>query len=393
MLSSGHLRAFGNHFCLAKPPMGHARPFDLHDSRPLTKAANFSDASDKLLGLEILRFASAVAVLVHHFYFFTKLAGVPHVRMSEAPFYALLWPIYHYGQFGVQIFWAISGYIFFWKYGATIHARAIRPRDFFWLRFSRLYPLHLATLLGVVGLQFVYRRLTGANFMYPSESGSLFLRHLFLASDWGTPTFTFNGPIWSVSAEVAVYAGFFLLLRYLAPSKQLCISVITVGLFAMLAGVAWAAVSCAIYFFAGGLATFARGKTIPPVGIVAIVLTSALAAHGTFGEDGRLPMILLAVIPCLLIVLARLPVSARWHQLIKSAGNLTYSSYLLHFPVQLLLGIMIAATGFAPTITSPLFLVVYVGVTLTVAAICYRSFELPAQRWIRRRMLGRRAAA
>ena len=61
-------------------------------------------------------------------------------RRAAQPFYALLWPLYDYGQFGVQIFWGISGYIFFWKYGAAIHARKVAARDFFWLRFLKAVP-------------------------------------------------------------------------------------------------------------------------------------------------------------------------------------------------------------------------------------------------------------
>lgn len=186
--------------------MGFARPFELEASAPL-RPDEMAHGDAKLLGLELLRFMSAVAVLFYHYRHFAGLAGMPAIARASVPFYASLWPLYEYGQYGVQIFWVISGYIFFWKYGKTIHQKIVSAREFFWLRYSRLYPLHIATLAMVIGLQAVHRQLTQSNFVYPTDDGMLLLRQLFLTTDWGPqPPFSFNGPIWSISGEVAVYA-------------------------------------------------------------------------------------------------------------------------------------------------------------------------------------------
>ena len=97
--------------------MGYARLFDLEASAPIGRVAPARADADKLLGLELLRFASALAVLFFHYRHFAHLVGMPAVGRATVPFYGLLWPLYEYGQYGVQIFWGISGYIFFWKYG------------------------------------------------------------------------------------------------------------------------------------------------------------------------------------------------------------------------------------------------------------------------------------
>ncbi len=373
--------------------MGYARPFDVELNRPLGRPAAESTGAGKLLGLELLRFSSALAVLFFHYSHFAQMAGMPPVLRSAMPFYRLLWPLYDYGQFGVQIFWGISGYIFVWKYGEAIHSRAVVARNFFWLRFSRLYPLHLTTLFAVVGLQAVHRQLSGFDFVYPAQDAGLFARQLFLATDWGSPApFNFNGPIWSISAEVAVYAGFFLLLRRFAPSRELCIAVILAGLALQLAGLDWVSVACATYFFAGGLAALAPPKSDRIAGIALASLTLLCAATGSLGDRDKLPMILLVAVPCLLILLARdWPPLARWQRPIQVAGNLTYSSYLLHFPLQLLLAIGVVASGILPPLTNPVFLLAYLGIVLAIAAVSYRAFELPAQDWLRRHTL-RRAA-
>ena len=369
--------------------MGYARPFDITLGRLVAGPRVHAHQADKLLGLELLRFLSALAVLFFHYRHFAHLVGMPSVGRTTVPFYGLFWPLYEYGQYGVQIFWGISGYIFFWIYGAAIHDRAVAARDFFWLRFSRLYPLHIATLTAVIGLQAVHRQVAGENFIYPAQDPGLFVRQLLLATDWGPQApFNFNGPIWSISAEVAVYAGFFLLLRRFAPSVQLCATVVVASLGLQLAGLDWVSIACAAYFFAGGLAALMRRRSAWPAAFALAALTVFCAATGTVGDRDKLPMILLLAVPCLLILLSKdWPSLGRWQRQVQFAGNLTYSSYLLHFPLQISLGIAVAASGIIPPLTSPLFLLTYLGVTLGVAALSYRWFELPAQRWIRRCMI------
>ena len=195
--------------------MGYARPFELDVSAPIARIEPARAEADKLLGLELLRFASALGGAVLPLSPFRAAGRHAAGRCGPSvPFYALLWPLYDYGQYGVQVFWGISGYIFFWKYGAAIHARAVAAREFFWLRFSRLYPLHIATLAAVIGLQGGHRHLAGYDFIYPTDDAGLFVAPAVPGDRLGPAIaqFSFNGPIWSISAEVAVYAGFFALL-------------------------------------------------------------------------------------------------------------------------------------------------------------------------------------
>ena len=373
--------------------MGYARPLDIEESAPLQRIERPHAEAEKLLGLELLRFGSALAVLFFHYTHFMQVEGTSAFERTAWPFYAVLWPLYDYGQYGVQIFWGISGYIFFWKYGAAIASGATAARDFFWLRFSRLYPLHIVTLIAVVGLQAAYRQVAGQNFVYPSSDPAMLIRQIFLATDWGEPApFSFNGPIWSISAEVAVYAGFFLLLRWFAPTTRLCMIVIVVGLFAQLAGLNWVSIACATYFFAGGLAAMAPVKWRRQAGLVLAMLIGGCAIMGVLGDRGKLPTILLLAVPCLLMLVSRGWAGLdRWQRPIQFAGNLTYSSHLLHFPLQLMLALFVASAGVSLPLTSPTFLFAYLGVTLGVAAVSYRTFELPVQQWLRRHTLRTRA--
>src|ERR1700710_1370920 len=127
----------------------------------------FSSQPNKLLGLELLRFIAAFAVLIWHYKHFAYVADKP-VGLTEhhRPLHSLLQPFYDHGDFGVWLFWCISGFIFFWKYRDSVADRSVSGWKFFALRFSRLYPLHIATLLLVALVQPLYFSLTGYFFVY-----------------------------------------------------------------------------------------------------------------------------------------------------------------------------------------------------------------------------------
>jgi peptidoglycan/LPS O-acetylase OafA/YrhL len=84
-----------------------------------------SPATSKLLGLEGLRFLATFSVLIWHYQHFAYVGDKPvDLIRSELPFYGLLLPFYEVGEYGVWIFWCISGFIFFWKYREAISDRS-----------------------------------------------------------------------------------------------------------------------------------------------------------------------------------------------------------------------------------------------------------------------------
>src|ERR1700744_1926450 len=90
---------------------------------------------NKLLGLEALRFVAAFAVLIWHYQHFSYVADKPvGFVTSELPFYGLLRPFFEAGEYGVWVFWCISGFIFFWKYREPISNSAIGGWTFFVFR-------------------------------------------------------------------------------------------------------------------------------------------------------------------------------------------------------------------------------------------------------------------
>lgn len=138
-----------------------------------------------------------MAVLFWHYQHFSYIADKPtdFVR-EEQPLYSIFSLFYDYGYYGVQVFWCISGFIFFWKYKTAIADKIVNVKNFFILRFSRLYPLHLATLLLIALLQLIYFSQKNFYFVYQHNDYIHFFLQLFLASNWGVEKGpSFNGPI------------------------------------------------------------------------------------------------------------------------------------------------------------------------------------------------------
>jgi peptidoglycan/LPS O-acetylase OafA/YrhL len=366
--------------------------------------------SNKLLGLEVLRFLAAFAILVFHYRHFAFVADQPVGLVNDwLPLYRLLQVFYDHGPYGVWIFWCISGFIFFWKYRDAIADRSLGGWKFFVLRFSRLYPLHIATLLLVALVQPLYFSLHGYFFVYQDNDLAHFLPQLLMASNWGfQDALSFDGPIWSISVEVLVYFFFFIML--LATRSWLLNLVVIAACLTASGKVAADCLTasgqigaCFAFFYAGGLAAMARRAVTPSAyrlaaegaGWLAVIVFPLWAWQFTKGrlESMDFLLLLLTFTPVLLFCLSReIAMPASLQKVVEAAGNMTYSSYLLHFPIQLM-----AVVGFA-IVRAPIplydgrFFGLYIGTTLVASYLTYRYFEAPAQNLIRELLLRPRAA-
>jgi len=74
------------------------------------------NSKEILLGLELLRFISALAILIWHYQHFAMLPNTHNFEPQQQPFYNYLSFFYLNGAKAVYLFWALSGYIFFYNY-------------------------------------------------------------------------------------------------------------------------------------------------------------------------------------------------------------------------------------------------------------------------------------
>ena len=156
----------------------------------------------RLYSLDALRGVGALAIVVWHWQHFYAISGTWAAGWSRAaePFYPFLKPLYDEGWVAVDLFFSVSGFVFFWLYLEPVARREIRAGKFARQRFSRLYPLYLATLLAAAAMQLVFFHGTGSWFIFGANDWGHFVRSVLLVQQWLPPDElqSFNGPDWAV---------------------------------------------------------------------------------------------------------------------------------------------------------------------------------------------------
>jgi peptidoglycan/LPS O-acetylase OafA/YrhL len=375
----------------------------------------------RLYSLDTLRGFAALSIVIWHWQHFFAVSGTwePGWQKSSQPFYVFLKPLYDEGWAAVDLFFALSGFIFFWLYGEAIREGRMGAGRFAWLRFSRLYPLHLVTLLAVAAMQYVFQDATGNYFIFDVNDAQHFITSLLFAQQWLPPTLdqSFNGPAWSVSVEVLLYGVFFVFCRsgLRGPWMSLLISIAAIPLLVWNEFIARGLMG----FFLGG-ATFhlsriaiahasarriARWSAAVALGLWAVVWIEAYlgplhaACYWLSGhispELGRLyigysrnlflVLFVFVVAPATLLALAlhEQVLGGAWHRL-AFVGDISYSTYMLHFPMQLALAL--AAVRFALTpaaFENPLALILFYAMLIALGGLSFHWFERPMQNFLR----------
>jgi len=121
----------------------------------------------RLDGVDLLRGLAIFFVLMNHVNMRLRLAKVPYTQGPPAQLVSsLVWN----GQFGVQIFFAVSGFLItsttLRRWGSLSR---IAPRDFYLLRFARIAPLLVLLLAVLSGLHFAHL----SDFVVPAKTGGL----------------------------------------------------------------------------------------------------------------------------------------------------------------------------------------------------------------------------
>jgi peptidoglycan/LPS O-acetylase OafA/YrhL len=174
--------------------------------------------------LTSLRGLAALWIVFYHFW--TDL-------LVLFPTLEALSPVVRKGDYAVPLFFMLSGFVLAYNYGTGFESlRWSDYRRFVLLRFGRIYPVHLVTLLAVLPMvalaRFQSREITDAGY-----TTATFFENLFLAQTW-VPDFqlSWNYPSWSISSEWFAYLWFPVLMVVLSRVKS-------VAAVWMLLGAAW----------------------------------------------------------------------------------------------------------------------------------------------------------
>ncbi|MGX7953626.1 acyltransferase family protein [Tsuneonella sp. HG249] len=162
----------------------------------------------------------------------------------------------------VELFFVLSGFVIFNAY----HDRIGSVRDllqFQWLRFGRLYPIHLLFLLGFLALEVgkavMAGSVTASEPAFSANSPTAAVQQLFLVQAIG-PTgnaYSFNSPAWSISTEFYTYLLFAIVLLGAARWRHLVFAALAASAFLMTVwlgpGEAALLFLCLVGFFIGCL--------------------------------------------------------------------------------------------------------------------------------------------
>lgn len=362
----------------------------------------------RLDGVDLLRGLAIFFVLMNHVNMRLAIARIPYTRgLSPQLTQSLFWS----GQFGVQIFFAVSGFLItstaLRRWGSLSQ---VSIRDFYRLRIARIAPLLLALLAVLSALHFA----RVPNYVVQPKTGGL-LNALFAAL-----TFHINlleaqrgylpaswDILWSLSVEETFYFFFPLVRRLFGGGKWLVgllLTFVVLGPFGrtVLAhnGV-WKE-----YSYLGGMDAIALGcltalllprlrcspptlRTLCGIGVALVIFSICFSMQAeTLGLDRTgLEMTVIAIGTCMIVVPAA---KTQWRSPrillpLLNLGRRSYEVYLTHmFVVFAFFGIFVAS-GKSTEAVPALFVAVILVAALLGDAVA-RYYSEPMNRNLRKRL-------
>ena len=362
----------------------------------------------RLDGVDLLRALAIFFVLMNHVNMRLLIAKVPYLKgLPHQVANSLVWN----GQFGVQIFFAVSGFLItsttLRRWGSLSR---VSVRDFYLLRFARIAPLLLLLLAVLSALHLAQFN----NFVVPSKTGGLGrallaaltfhvnvleARRGYLPGNWDI--------LWSLSVEEMFYL-FFPLVCFLVGRRKLFVVVlltlVALGPFgrtvfahgnevwqeySYLAGMDAIALGCLTALYV------ARRRheravlwTIGSIGALLLFFSLCFSIRANSWGLGRngLNMTILAMGTCMVIIAAaqtgwRSPSVFRPFLLM---GQRSYEVYLTHMFIVFGLFHFFLMAGEPMKLVPGLFIAVIVCAVL-LGEFVARYYSEPMNRWLRKR--------
>jgi peptidoglycan/LPS O-acetylase OafA/YrhL len=370
---------------------------------------------DKQIGaLTSLRGIAALIVVVHHFAYYT-LPQTGKFLSSYSHFFKN-------GYLCVDFFFILSGFIMAYVYANDFYGQVDKSDYWKYLRarFARIYPLHLFTLLVLVGLELIKMIVLGGNAFTDKFNLTALAANIFLlqAFDLSCPPLFWcgtywNEPAWSISVEFAIYILFPFILHSilrLKPRGDLVVYICTLlALFLLikftrgnldsiigLPSIARCSLESTL-----GIITYKVYQRINyqnmviPTAITAIALIWILGVMHSWTDKYRGIHDWLILPACSLFILAVSNQSHRASAKILNSkiliylGTISYSVYMVHWCLLELLKTFWLSRltptfgGGLSIVECSISLMIFILATISTASITYRFIEVPMRTYLK----------
>jgi peptidoglycan/LPS O-acetylase OafA/YrhL len=363
--------------------------------------------SGRIDGVDLLRGLAVFFVLMNHVNMRLLGAEVPYTHgLPKQLVSSLVWN----GQFGVQIFFAVSGFLItsttIRRWGALSR---VSMRGFYLMRFARIVPLLLLLLTLLSLLHFAHIKY----FVVSAKTGGLGralfaaltfhvnvleARHGYLPGSWDI--------LWSLSVEEVFYLVFPVTARLLGRGKLLVVlllSLVVIGPFARTifshGNEVWRE-----YSYLGGMDAIALGCltallsrfrfsrrvlwTFASIGAAFLILILAFSIRVDAWGLARsgLDMTILAIGACMIIIACTQAEwrSPRFMNPLLNLGQHSYEVYLTHMFV-VFGAFQLFVLGGKPMIAVPVLFLIVILIAGLLGEVVARSYSEPMNRCIRER--------
>ncbi|WP_461042405.1 acyltransferase family protein [Spirosoma harenae] len=365
-------------------------------NQPLTERRS---SENRLYYLDVLRGIASITVacFFHYEHLSEKFQSnsIGHIPpLYSFPLFKLF---FDKGDLMVDVFFVLSGIVFTYTYWETIQSRKISAFDFFIRRFSRLYPIHLLTLLVTTCIIYLFFQSFKSYPIYQNNDIFHFILNLlFLQHGFFDKGYSFNGPAWSLSIEALMYILFFIQAKYikLIPSSILLVFLGIVfflsphhsnflvnidvgrGLIGFFSG-------CLLYeMILKRPSDIYLTIILPVAGLLYIIYAIWFSERIKVAHNFQLVGILIVIIPYLHhSEFIRRHSKIRWLVIL---GDISLSVYLIHAPIQMLILFYFRLTGATIHYDNPLLFLFYCSCVISAGYLLHYYFEKPAQKQIRK---------
>ena len=324
--------------------------------------------------IDALKAVAALLVLMNHFSSYGPLA-----QAARDYFPGVFNWFFEYGRMAVQVFLVVAGFLAARGLSANGQALSNSPLPLIWKRYLRLAVPYLAAIgLAIIAAAIADRWMDDeaipARATFLQWLAHATLLHGLLGFD------ALSAGVWYIAIDFQLFALMAILLwsgrvRIVAPA--LVLAVATVSLFWFNRDASWD--NWAIYFFGSyglGAAAWWASNRKQMSAWLGVMLTVAIAA---LIIDFRLRIALALGVALLLGFGRRSGLLEQWPSFRPLAflGQISYSVFLVHFPVLLLANTLYAQTDYDSSLSTLVWLGFSLSASMAAATIFFRWIESP----------------